>query len=355
MKRYIIIISLLCAHLLVNAQNEGVSISSDNSAPDESAMLDVQSTTKGVLVPRLTTTQRTDIINPANGLLVFDSSTESFWFYSGSWIELISNASETDPVFTAHPANQITNAGSGQVITNSERTTLNSALQSESDPSFTAHPANNITNAGSGKVISETERDSLKISLQNLNNNITDNDVTISISNGTSTTFSRADNDNDDQNELQTLDLTGNTISISDGNSIDLSPAITQDFGLFYLSSNQSTQLTVDSPIRFDNVDGNLSLNGAGRVVLNANKTYKVEAHVFANGGMSYKIFNINTNTYIGVGGQSLAGADSPAGFSNAIYIIETTEETEIEVRISWVNGLSFIDTMSYLIIEEIK
>ncbi|MBK8966653.1 MAG: tail fiber domain-containing protein [Lewinellaceae bacterium] len=66
-----------------------VSVNQDNSAPDPSAMLDVKSSDKGMLVPRMTTAQRTAISNPATGLLVFDSDTESFWFReSGGWAEL---------------------------------------------------------------------------------------------------------------------------------------------------------------------------------------------------------------------------------------------------------------------------
>jgi hypothetical protein len=69
-----------------------VSITNDASSADESAMLDVKSTDKGVLVPRLTTTQRTAISNPADGLLVYDSTSASFWFYSaGDWIELVNS------------------------------------------------------------------------------------------------------------------------------------------------------------------------------------------------------------------------------------------------------------------------
>lgn len=56
--------------------------------PDGSAMLDIQSTTKGVLIPRMTTLQRTAISPVATGLLVFDTTSQSFWFYSGSWTEL---------------------------------------------------------------------------------------------------------------------------------------------------------------------------------------------------------------------------------------------------------------------------
>lgn len=58
--------------------------------PNASAALDVTSTNKGMLVPRLTTAQRTAITSPATGLLVFDATTESFWFKSATnWVELV--------------------------------------------------------------------------------------------------------------------------------------------------------------------------------------------------------------------------------------------------------------------------
>ncbi|MDX1476403.1 MAG: tail fiber domain-containing protein [Saprospiraceae bacterium] len=70
---------------------EGVSISDAGAPPDASAILDLQSTTKGLLIPRLTTNQRTNMNNPppATGLLVFDTDYNSFWFYTGSeWVDL---------------------------------------------------------------------------------------------------------------------------------------------------------------------------------------------------------------------------------------------------------------------------
>lgn len=46
-------------------------------------------TPKGVLVPRMTTSQRNAIANPVIGFLVFDITTNSFWFYNGSnWGDL---------------------------------------------------------------------------------------------------------------------------------------------------------------------------------------------------------------------------------------------------------------------------
>ena len=69
---------------------QSVAINTDGSTPDASAALDVTSTSKGMLVPRLTSAQRTGITSPATGLLVFDATTESFWFKSATnWVELV--------------------------------------------------------------------------------------------------------------------------------------------------------------------------------------------------------------------------------------------------------------------------
>ncbi|MEM6297473.1 MAG: tail fiber protein [Bacteroidota bacterium] len=67
-----------------------VGINSDNSDPNSSAMLDIKSTEKGLLIPRMTTTQRQNITNPANGLMVFDVTTNTFWFFSTTWQEITS-------------------------------------------------------------------------------------------------------------------------------------------------------------------------------------------------------------------------------------------------------------------------
>src|SRR4029077_13459380 len=50
--------------------------------PSTSAALDVTSTTKGLLAPRMTTVQRLAIASPANGLIVFDTDTKSLQVYN---------------------------------------------------------------------------------------------------------------------------------------------------------------------------------------------------------------------------------------------------------------------------------
>jgi len=66
-----------------------LSINDDGSAPDNSALLDVQSTQKGILIPRMSSSERNAIPTPATGLMIFDNNTTSFWYYNGvNWAEI---------------------------------------------------------------------------------------------------------------------------------------------------------------------------------------------------------------------------------------------------------------------------
>ena len=66
----------------INATNGG-------AAADASSLLDVQSTTRGFLPPRMTTTQKNAIVTPATGLMVYDTTLTRPCFYDGTtWITL---------------------------------------------------------------------------------------------------------------------------------------------------------------------------------------------------------------------------------------------------------------------------
>jgi hypothetical protein len=54
------------------------------AAANASAILDAQSTTKGVRFPNMTTTQKNAISSPAAGLVVFDTTLAKLCVYSGS-------------------------------------------------------------------------------------------------------------------------------------------------------------------------------------------------------------------------------------------------------------------------------
>jgi hypothetical protein len=75
----------------LNAQN--VAINATGAAPAASAMLDVSSTTNGLLIPRMTSVQRTAIAAPATGLYVYDTTTGSFWYFDGTvWQEQLNGS-----------------------------------------------------------------------------------------------------------------------------------------------------------------------------------------------------------------------------------------------------------------------
>jgi len=94
-------ITILTAFLLfmttgieqVNAQGLGL----NNPTPDPSAILDLTATNRGLLIPRMTTTQIGLIGTPATGLLVFDTDIGEFYFYNGTgWVPITDDGDWTN-------------------------------------------------------------------------------------------------------------------------------------------------------------------------------------------------------------------------------------------------------------------
>ena len=81
-KLFLMAIVLIASYTL---SAQGVAINSDGSPADDSAMLDVKSTEMGMLIPRMTETQRDLITSPATGLMIFQTDeTAGFYYYDGS-------------------------------------------------------------------------------------------------------------------------------------------------------------------------------------------------------------------------------------------------------------------------------
>lgn len=69
-----------------------VSVSDDQAPPDNSAMLEVKTATKGFLPPRMSNAQMNAIAGPAAGLIVYNTDTHSLCMYDGfRWLSLIRN------------------------------------------------------------------------------------------------------------------------------------------------------------------------------------------------------------------------------------------------------------------------
>ncbi len=69
-----------------------VAVNTDGSNPDASAMLDVKSNSKGILIPRMTETDKTNISSPAQGLMIYQTdNAEGFYYCTGSSWKYIGN------------------------------------------------------------------------------------------------------------------------------------------------------------------------------------------------------------------------------------------------------------------------
>lgn len=94
MKTFFLSIFSLCVLGGTTLTAQSVSINTDGSAANASAILDVKSTNQGVLTPRMLASERAAIANPATGLIVFQTDgTSGFYYNAGtattpSWIRL---------------------------------------------------------------------------------------------------------------------------------------------------------------------------------------------------------------------------------------------------------------------------
>jgi uncharacterized protein (TIGR02145 family) len=102
---------------------QGIGINETGSDPHASAMLDVSSTAKGFLPPRMTTVERDAITTPAVGLVIYNTTSNCLNFYIGSgWNETCGTASQPSypagSVFCASGATtvvNVTNPSTGKI------------------------------------------------------------------------------------------------------------------------------------------------------------------------------------------------------------------------------------------------
>ncbi|HEX6848710.1 MAG TPA: hypothetical protein VF144_17110 [Chitinophagaceae bacterium] len=156
------IIALLIVIVPLSLSAQNIAINTDGSQPDNTAILDIKSTSKGLLMPRLTTLQRTSIAGPAIGLTVFDIDTYSYWMYrgdvNGGWVELMNSLDKHwnrtgTTVFNTNPGN----IGIG-TNTPTEKLTINAT-----------DPAINFLNAGTGKGLLQVSGNHMRLGTYNTN------------------------------------------------------------------------------------------------------------------------------------------------------------------------------------------
>jgi len=90
-----IVVSLLCVVVLcLHSRAQGLAINTDGSPADNSALLDIKSTAKGMLAPRMLAADKTAISSPATGLIIYQTNAIPGLYYNDgtplvpNWVRL---------------------------------------------------------------------------------------------------------------------------------------------------------------------------------------------------------------------------------------------------------------------------
>jgi hypothetical protein len=137
-QRFLIMTVAFVLTFLTQGFSQNVSINTTGDAADASAMFDISSTNRGLLIPRMTQTQRDAISSPANALLIYQTDgTRGFYYYSSfssSWALLGGAIPGTVTSVSVTTANGV----SGTVATNTTTPAISLTLGAITPISVTA-------------------------------------------------------------------------------------------------------------------------------------------------------------------------------------------------------------------------
>ncbi|MCX6268715.1 MAG: hypothetical protein NTW16_15410 [Bacteroidetes bacterium] len=122
---YITLLILGCMTFELSAQ---VGINNSNSKASSAAMLDISSTDKGLLIPRISTFARNNIPSPATGLIIYNTTSNLFNYYNGeAWYQI-------DTAFVSDIKGTNSAGGGVSISANQNKLPDNSAMLDASDP-----------------------------------------------------------------------------------------------------------------------------------------------------------------------------------------------------------------------------
>ena len=103
MRKVILLIGLIVlSSIIAKSQTTIITDDSTYTPTSANAIFEVfsQNNDKGILIPRLTTTQRTSIATSGavdQSLMVFDTDTKTFWYFDGTdWVEMATGGTVSD-------------------------------------------------------------------------------------------------------------------------------------------------------------------------------------------------------------------------------------------------------------------
>ncbi|MFP4847274.1 hypothetical protein [Winogradskyella sp. PE311] len=101
-KNITLVMLISCSLTAINAQ-----VGIGTTEPDPSSELHIESNDSGLLIPRLTTTQRDAILSPANGLLIFNTDTDEIQINTNTTITPIWEAFTLTTTTTSTPGQSV--------------------------------------------------------------------------------------------------------------------------------------------------------------------------------------------------------------------------------------------------------
>jgi hypothetical protein len=307
MKKLLLLLLVSVSYFVSYAQ---VGVNTTNLSPDGSAMLDVASTTRGFLTPRMTTAQRNAVVSPANGLLVYNTTTSNFSVFKAGtgWIDIVSvNLPFSGTVSSANGfpnaafriINTNGNSGSAGAFVINNAANSGSALSTSTNGTGNAFRAEVSSNTAATAIFAHTTGSSLGAAGSFVNDNAGNTNVTVGV-------ISNASN----------ASAHGLTSTHSGGASA----------GVFTVNNAAATgsalaAFTNGSPSGRAFTATNSGMGSAGEFLL-SDATNSSNALVAATGGDGYAASFTNTKADATNGGAIIAstGASTGIGYPNAIY-----------------------------------
>ena len=157
MKKISLLIIAILSFAIGHAQYTVISDDSSYVPASGNAILEVysQNGNKGILVPRLTTAQRTAIVTTGNSdqsLLVYDTDTKTFWYFDGTtWVEIIPGGTDDQQLTLSNDTLYIENGnavylggyGNDWKLTGNEGTTVGTNFLGTTDDVSLSFKTNN--------------------------------------------------------------------------------------------------------------------------------------------------------------------------------------------------------------------
>jgi len=224
MKKLIIILGISLISIITNAQITVITDDSTYTPTSVNAIFELhtENHNKGILIPRLSTTERQSIVTSGGidqSLLVFDTNTKTFWFFDDTnWVEMATGGTVSDD-------QNLTGAvltGTNLEISIEDGTAVNVDLSSLQDGIGTDSQTISYDNVTGNLSITGGNTITLPVTSggDNWGSQTVETDATLNGDGSSSTPLTVNGVLTDDQN----LTLSSNSLSIEDGNAVDLAP-----------------------------------------------------------------------------------------------------------------------------------